>query len=76
NSPVAATFKSPAQVDIGTVQVDETPSGMRLRLHLRGLTPGWHAMHVHENGKCGTADFADAGGHLGHDHAAHGRMSP
>jgi len=47
------------------------------RLALRGLTPGWHALHFHEKGDCSKSDFTSAGGHV-HDKATlvHGLLNP
>ena len=38
---------------IGTVFLDDTADGLRLRTELKGLKPGPHGFHVHENGDCG-----------------------
>jgi len=38
---------------IGTVFLDDTADGLRLRTELKGLKPGAHGFHVHENGDCG-----------------------
>lgn len=49
---------------------------MIVRLQLKGLTPGWHAIHFHEKGECSNADFTSAGGHV-HDMtpAIHGLLN-
>ena len=38
---------------IGTVVVSMTPAGAVFNLDVKGLAPGAHGMHVHENGACG-----------------------
>ncbi len=40
---------------IGTVTVAMSPSGAVFNLDLKGLPPGTHGMHVHDNGACGPA---------------------
>jgi Cu-Zn family superoxide dismutase len=38
---------------IGTITVKDTPYGALLTPDLKGLAPGLHGFHVHENGACG-----------------------
>jgi Cu-Zn family superoxide dismutase len=38
---------------IGTVAVTMSPGGAAFRLNVKGLPPGSHGLHVHENGACG-----------------------
>ncbi len=56
---------------IGTVTVAASPAGARFTVDLKGLPPGPHGFHVHQNGSCepSTADgqvvpAGAAGGHL------------
>ena len=44
-----------------------------LELKLGGLTPGSHAVHLHEVGDCSAPDGKSAGGHWNPSHAAHGK---
>ena len=46
--------------EAGTISLSETNAGILIKFDLQGLTPGPHAIHVHEAGKC-EADFASAG---------------
>jgi Cu-Zn family superoxide dismutase len=39
--------------DIGTIRAIDTKDGLRLVPRLKGLAPGEHGFHVHENPKCG-----------------------
>ena len=45
---------------------------MRLDLHVEGLEPGTHAVHIHAIGRCDPPDFASAGGHYDPADAEHG----
>lgn len=56
---------------LGTVRIAESAHGLVFYPNLKGLTPGIHGFHVHENGSCapvvrdGTSVAAlAAGGHL------------
>lgn len=56
---------------IGTVTVSQSPGGARFTVDLKGLPPGPHGFHVHQNGSCepSTGDgqavpAGAAGGHL------------
>jgi len=41
---------------IGTIKAEDTPYGLLLTPSLKGLTPGLHGFHVHENADCGAAE--------------------
>lgn len=72
---VAAQVKDRDGNDLGTAEVHDTPSGMAIiRLNLKGLPPGSHAIHLHETGDCSAADFTSAGGHIAGDHQ-HGALN-
>jgi Cu-Zn family superoxide dismutase len=62
---------------LGTATLTEAPHGVLLRVELKGLTPGWHGLHFHEKGDCGTPDFKSAGAHV-HTTAnvMHGLLNP
>lgn len=63
--------------DAGVVTITEAPHGVLLKLELKSLTPGWHAVHFHEKGDCGAPDFKSAGAHV-HTAATtiHGLLNP
>ncbi len=51
---------------------DET---VNMSLEVQGLTPGEHALHLHQNGDCSAPDASSAGGHwnpTGMDHGKRG----
>lgn len=56
-----ATFK---QVDATTV---------KMSLEVQGLTPGEHALHLHQNGDCSAPDASSAGGHWNPTGMEHGK---
>lgn len=72
-----AVVKTGDGKDAGVVTLTEAPHGVLLKLELKGLTPGWHAVHFHEKGDCGAPDFKSAGAHV-HTSATtiHGLLNP
>lgn len=71
-------IKGPTGADMGTVLLSEGPSGVLLRLELKGLEPGWHAVHFHEKADCSDPKFTAAGAHINHASAKkpHGLLNP
>lgn len=61
---------------MGSGFIRRTPSGSVLvTVSATGLTPGWHAVHLHETGTCDPADgFKSAGGHVA-EGRSHGVLS-
>lgn len=57
--------------DVGEIALIDGRDGVRLRLHLHGLPPGDHGMHLHANASCDMApgangDMTPAGAAGGH----------
>jgi len=61
---------------IGSAELTETSTGVRVRLLLKGLEPGEKAIHFHEVGKCEQPDFKTAGGHVNPTDKQHGFNNP
>ncbi|WP_284141460.1 MULTISPECIES: superoxide dismutase family protein [unclassified Virgibacillus] len=61
---------------VGTATLTEQPDGVKIKLKLEGLTPGFHGIHVHEYPKCEGPDFKTAGNHLNPEGKEHGLMHP
>jgi Cu-Zn family superoxide dismutase len=45
-------------------------------LNLVNLSPGTHAIHIHQNAKCDAPDFKSAGGHFNPSGKHHGLDNP
>ena len=64
---------------IGNVNMIEGPNGivMEVSINESGLTPGWHAIHIHQTGDCSdTGEYTDSGGHVGKIEGGHGLLNP
>lgn len=61
---------------LGTVTVQQTPTGVLVTTDLKGLPEGDHGFHFHEKGLCDSAaKFTTAGGHFTAGDPVHGLMS-
>lgn len=58
--------------EIGSLSIEPAEQGLRLTLHVEGLSPGPHAVHFHEHGRCDPPEFQSAGGHYNPADAQHG----
>ncbi|GIO24927.1 superoxide dismutase family protein [Oceanobacillus sp. J11TS1] len=59
---------------VGTARLNETDGGVAVTLEVEGLNPGFHAIHVHEYGKCEGPDFSSSGNHFNPDGKEHGLL--
>lgn len=51
-APIHKVSDKGIEDEIGFITFTEGPNGVEMLVELMGLTPGAHAMHVHENGSC------------------------
>ena len=70
-----ADMAAPDGAALGTVTIEQTPSGVLINVDVTDLPPGPHGIHLHEFGAC-TPDFSAAGGHINPDGVAHGLRHP
>jgi len=63
---------------VGTAVITERKpgAGVTIKLNLMGLTPGVHAIHIHQTAKCEMPGFTTAGGHFNPAGKKHGTLSP
>jgi Cu-Zn family superoxide dismutase len=75
--PVTVKLSDAQGKSIGTAKLSAAPGGgVKITLAVKGLTPGDHAIHVHEMAKCEGPDFKSAGGHFNPEHKQHGKDNP
>jgi len=60
--------------NIGEARLQQTPHGVLVKLELRNATPGVHALHIHEVGRC-EASFESAGDHFAPSERQHGFLN-
>jgi Cu-Zn family superoxide dismutase len=70
-----AELKDPKGNVVGTAEMSDTERGLLLRIAVKGLSPGPHAFHVHQTGKCAPPDFMSAGGHFNPEGKSHGYLN-
>ena len=59
----------------GTATFTEKNGIVSFEAKMTGLTPGVHAIHIHEKSDCSAADASSAGGHWNPMHVKHGKWT-
>ena len=75
-APVTVTLKNAQGESVGTAVLKQEKGYVLLKADLKGLPPGEHAIHVHQNAKCDPPDFTTAEPHFNPDQKKHGINNP
>ena len=71
-----AQLLNPEGQKIGIATLTQGAEGLTLAVHVRGLAPGLHALHLHSVGKAEAPDFKSAGPHFNPFGKQHGVKNP
>jgi Cu-Zn family superoxide dismutase len=78
SKPVTVALKDAKGMSVGTATISEPKAGagVTIKLNLKGLTPGDHALHIHQMAKCEAPGFTTAGPHFNPAKKHHGLENP
>jgi len=74
--PLVVPLKTGTGDDAGTATFSQSGKNVVIKLKLKNLPIGDHAVHIHQNPKCDPPDFRTAGGHFNPAGKQHGIQNP
>ncbi len=73
---VVVPLKTSAGEDAGTASFRQVKDKVVVKVRLKNLPPGQHAVHLHAKPVCDAPDFKSAGGHFNPESKQHGFQNP